>query len=575
MKSKTSFFNPTVLRKDILRYSPLWVLYTLGLLLFLFGISEGSRPMIGRDTINFLKAMAWINLFYGGACGVFLLMDLFNGRLCNALHAFPMRREGWLTTHILSGLLFSLLPNLLFTLISSLMLWEYAYLSLIWLAVASLQYLFFFGTAVLAAVCAGNLLGTAAIYGITHFVTIFLYVVLQLLYQPLLHGIRIDLEQLERFFPLGQLDNFNYANIRVYFSNKDYLVLEGMDGQGLLYAGICAGAGVLFFALAYLVYRRRDLESAGDFISLKPIAPVFLLICTVGAGAFLYAFSDLVGNASYLFLAVGMLVGYFAGSMLLNRTLKVFGKRSLLTLLVILALFGTSLLLTKLDPLGIVSYIPKAESVEKAYLIGADKGYTTYDTSLTYRQTKLESTYEITDPSELAALQDYHRQLIDYRPDDDSKILCAVNVHYQLKSGRTVTRHYQVERESALGETAGTYFSDMRYIFDVNDTKTLYNAFDSVGINVYTEDGYKDIKLVEEQEIAGLLDAIAKDCENGTMAQNWAYHQENGKGVDYDLEFLYKTTDKKDDHTRGYRHVQIYYDSTNTIAYLNEILETE
>ena len=35
MKSRTSFFNFTVLRKDITRYAPVWGLYAIGLLLFL------------------------------------------------------------------------------------------------------------------------------------------------------------------------------------------------------------------------------------------------------------------------------------------------------------------------------------------------------------------------------------------------------------------------------------------------------------------------------------------------------------------------------------------------------------
>ncbi len=576
MKSKTSFFNAAALRKDILRYSPLWVLYTLFLLLTLFAMGENSRVDIAVTTVDCMKIMAWGNLIYGGICGVFLFMDLFNGRLCNALHAFPIRREGWLTTHILSGLLFSLVPNLLVTCIGALLLWEYAYAAFIWLAVSTLQYLFFFGTAVLAAVCAGNLLGTVAIYGIIHFITVFLYVVAQLLYQPLLHGIQLDTDRIYRFFPLNQLDGFNYANLKVLYEGvKPAVQFNGLDGEAWCYVGICAAVGLLCMTLACVVYRRRNLETAGDFISLKPLSPLFLLICTVGAGAFLYAFSDLVGNASYLFLVLGMLVGYFAASMLLNRTLKVFGKKSLLALAIVAAVFGSSLLLTKLDPLGIVSYIPKAETVEKACIIGADKMYLNYDGSMSYQHTRQESVYDITDPAELEVLQDYHRELIDYRPGDNSKVMCQVHIHYQLKSGRTVTRYYQVERDSSLGQRAGAYFSDMRYVFGVNDTKALYDAFQSAYISCYTEEGHKEAKLIEQMEITGLLDAIAKDCAAGKMAQNWAFHQENYKGSSYDVEFYYKAKPNAEgNYNSNYFHLQIYSDSANTIAYLNKMLET-
>ena len=52
MKSRTSFFNPTAFRKDILRYSPVWALYTIFLLLVLFGEGEYARATIARDIMD-------------------------------------------------------------------------------------------------------------------------------------------------------------------------------------------------------------------------------------------------------------------------------------------------------------------------------------------------------------------------------------------------------------------------------------------------------------------------------------------------------------------------------------------
>jgi len=573
MKSRTSFFNKTVLRKDILRYSPIWALYTIFLLLALFGMADFSRATVARDVVDILKAMAWINLFYGGICGVFLFMDLFNGRLCNALHAFPMRREGWLTTHILAGVLFSLVPNLLVTGIGALMLWEYSYMALIWLAVSTLQYLFFFGTAVLAATCAGNLLGTAAIYGITHFVTVFIYAVVQLLYQPLLYGVRLNSKAFYRFFPLDQLDGFDYADLKVLYENvKPQIQFNGLEGEAWLYVGICAAVGVLALFLACLVYRRRNLETAGDFISLKPLSPLFLLVCTIGAGAFLYMFSDLVGNKTYLFLALGMVIGYFVGKMLLERTLKVFGKKSLLTLGAILLVFGGSLGLTWMDPLGITHYVPKAESIEVAYLYGADKGYYYLaDSMFSYISGEKEGGYEISDAKEIAELQDFHRQLIRYRPSENDGVLCDVRIRYTLENGSTITRYYEVGRDTRLGWQAGKYFSDMRYIFEVNDISVLYDAFEAVVINIYENGKSMDFKLTDREDIAGLLIAIAEDCEAGTMAQNWAFHDETGKEVDYNLEFYVKDTvfDEGNWNTSRF-HLKIYTDSINTTAYMKD-----
>lgn len=573
MKLKTSWFNKTAFKKDILRYSPIWALHTIFLLLVLFGMADYSRDSLARNIVDFLKPMALINLIYGGVCGVFLFMDLFNNRLCNALHAFPMRREGWLTTHILSGVLFSLVPNLLASGIGALMLWEYAYLAPVWLAISTMQFLFFFGTAVLAATCAGNLLGTAAIYGITHFITMFVYAVAQLLYQPLLHGVRLNGDVFLRFFPLNEMDGFDYVKLEYYHDELDRQVeFRGFEGEAWLYVGICAGVGLLCLFLACLVYRRRNLEAAGDFISLKPLAPLFLLVCTTGAGAFLFAFSDLVGNKTYLFLVIGMVIGYFAGKMFLNRTLKVFGKKSLLGLAVLVAVFGGSLLVTWLDPMGITTYVPKAENVETAYIHGADKSYyfVMEQSLFSYYGAVDDGGYEITDSHELANLQDFHRQLTRYRPSEGDGVLCDVRIHYKLKNGRTVTRYYEVGRYSAMGQRALEYFSDMRYIFEVNDTELLYDAFDAVVVDIYESKYNINFKLTDQQEIAGLLDAIAKDCEAGKMAQNWAFHDETGKTRDYNLEFSMSVPGV---HKLGWDtnhfYLQIYADSTNTIAYMN------
>ena len=569
MKSRTSFFNAAALRKDILRYSPIWALYTIFLLLVLFSEADYSREGIASDMTDFMASMAWVNLIYGGVCAAFLFMDLFNNRLCNALHAFPIRREGWLITHLLSGFLFSLVPNLLITGIGALMLWEYAYLAPIWLAISTMQFLFFFGTAVLAATCAGNLLGTVAVYGITHFITVLVYAVAQLLYQPLLYGVRMDANQFYRFFPLDQLDGFDYVKLETFYTDgSQWVEFKGMEGGAWLYVGICAAVGILAMLLACRVYRRRNLEAAGDFISLKPLAPLFILVCTIGAGAFLYMFSGLFGNQTYLFLGFGMIIGYFAGKMLLNRTIKVFGKKSLMALGVLVVVVGSSLFLTYLDPLGVTTYIPQTENIKAVYFCGADKSGYYYD--FTYRPIT-EQGREITDKAEIANIQDFHEQLTNYRPSKKDGVLCDVHIEYKLKNGMTVNRYYEVGRDTDLGRRAGEYFSDMRYIFEVDDISVLYEMYDSVSLDIYEQEKNAHFTLTDPQEIAGLLDAIAADCEAKTMSQNWAFHKETDKYESYNVEFYVKEELREQTGISRYFHLQVYPESVNTINYMREM----
>ena len=495
MKSKTSLINKTALKKDITRYAPIWGVYTIFLLLTLFGMAEYDQVIIADDALISLQAMAWINAIYAGICAAFLFMDLYNGRLCNALHAFPLRRESWLATHILSGIMFSFVPNLLAALLGSVILWEYAYIAPIWLAVVTLQYLFFFGSAVLCAVCAGNLVGMGCLYGIFHLIVVLIGGIAELFYQPLLYGVELGIDSFTRFIPLAQMNGFRYAQFEVVYDTIErYGIFHGFVGESWLYLGLCAAAGVVCILLALPVYRKRQLEAAGDLLSLRKLSGLFLLICTVGAGSILYLFSSAFGTESYVFLAVGAVVGYFAGRMLLNRSVKVFTKRALLGFGMIVAIAAGSMLLTWLDPLGVTRYVPALDKIESAAVIGADKGHYFYPTNssmLSYTDADNHAIrFKIMDEKELTQLQDFHRQLIQYRPDSNIEYRpsAKVTVSYTLKSGRIVSRHYQVEPDSEVGKLAGKYYNDIRYIFGVNDSLILYDLFESVTFEDHTED---------------------------------------------------------------------------------------
>ena len=175
MKSRTSFFNFTAFRKNVTRFAPVWALYTVFLLLILFGISDQETGYMARDVLMITRLAGVGNLLYAGIVTMCLFGDLYKGRLCNALHAFPMRREGWLLTNIATGILFSLIPNLIVSGITFFRLGQYTFYIWNLFVVATLQYIFFFGTAVLSALCAGNKLGMVAVYGIIHFVVVLIY----------------------------------------------------------------------------------------------------------------------------------------------------------------------------------------------------------------------------------------------------------------------------------------------------------------------------------------------------------------------------------------------------------------
>ncbi len=574
MKSRISFFNKAIFRKNITRFFPVWGLYTIFLLLVFSTFADAGYP--GRTARNLADSMGplvWVNLLYAFLCAALLLGDLFQGRMCNALHALPLRRETWLGTHVITGLLFSLVPNALITVIAAALTTEYAFIALLWLAIMTLQFLFFFGTAVFAALCAGSRLGMAAVYGIFHLITMLVYALAELIYQPLLYGISFDSVSFYRFFPLAQLQNSDYVRL-LYLPTSMEIVFQGIQPKLWIYAGLCAGVGVLFVGLAMLVYRRRQLESAGDLLSLRPLRPVFLVLYTLGMGAVFFLASELfIGEPVYLFLAVGLVVGFFTGQMLLNRSVRVFRKKILLQFAVFTAVFGLSLGLTKMDPLGITTKVPDTEEVLWAAVYSSDYDYV-------YRDDSQYAKIQITDPQEIEQLRQFHSRLTT-DPLETNDRTQKVTILYMRKDGSRLVRHYQVPVDSLLGQQAKTYFSDMRYIFQTNHPQLLQKHIQSVYINCYewelTEkwdlkpdvNGIAEIKLTDPEQIAGLLDAIQADCAAGNMAQYWGYHQEEAQL--FTMEFsIDEGQNWEDGYPDQYIGLQVFESAENTVAYLQD-----
>lgn len=116
MKSKTSFFNKTVFKKNLTRFAPVMAVYTLCLILGMMMLYQNNEEM-GRTfwfasrIAGNLQLMGLVNLLFAPLCAMLLFGDLYNSRMCNALHAMPMRRETLFLTNVVSGLLFSMIPT--------------------------------------------------------------------------------------------------------------------------------------------------------------------------------------------------------------------------------------------------------------------------------------------------------------------------------------------------------------------------------------------------------------------------------------------------------------------------------
>ena len=443
MKLRTSFFDKATFQKDITRFMPLWALYTVFLLLTMLttvtGVSYYSHP--ARALNNSLNGLSVFNFLYGILSAQLLFGELFNSRLCNALHAMPVTRKARFGSHIFAGILFAWIPNLLTCVLMLPSLGHLWYTAFLWLAVCSLQYLFFFGVAVFSAMCTGSRFAMVLVYGIVNFLSPVIYWFVGTVYLPMMPGVELDGTILNLFCPLVQmLDESDYFILTVMepgkYMDSAHVVFEGL-GESWPYLFIVAGVGVAALIGALVMYRRRKMESAGDFIAVKWIAPIFLTLYTLCAGAFLTIFGSIFGSDGYLFfLCLGLVIGVFTGKMLIERTIRVFRKKNFLLAGIFVVALLVSLIPVQGDWFGIVSYVPEAEDVEYVEV-----------------HSRSISRDDFSDPEEIALVCQIHNDAIaNLEHNDDSPCSGAhyyFYVSYHLKNGRTVTRYYDICQYSA------------------------------------------------------------------------------------------------------------------------------
>lgn len=552
MKSRISSFN-TALRKNITRFAPCWGLYTIGLVMILLLMTQNSDYWLANNLAEWIFIMPIINLGYALLTAQLLFGDLFQSRMCNALHAMPLRREGWFAANVTAGLLFSLIPTLITSLIalpicaagSVINGWQ---IPLYWLLGGSLSYICFFGIAVLCIQLTGNRFAMAVVYGILNFGAVILYWLVDTLYTPMVYGVRTWAEPFLKLTPVVHLAEEEYLEVTRHYVNdivthSDFTV-SPVWGRLFVWAGV----GLLLMGLALLLYRKRNLECAADFMAFRKMEPIFLLVYTLIVGTcFQFFASNIIGGIDGIaYLFVGLVVGWFTGRMLLKRTIRVFQWKAIGGCALVMVLLGISLAMTALDVFGIASWMPDSGEVKAAYVsMGYSGGeYIPSDAAKLTSPEDIEKVLRVhelaLEPQEEPYLEPILVETVDGEPFYEYReTFFSFTLIYELENGRTVYRYYDGYANTELGEILTPWFSSIEVVLGVSEEE-LDEIADSV-VETYM-DGIEN-PLTKEQ-IRGLLDAIAADCRAGHMAQRWSFHTAECGEQHFTVDFSYTTNDR-------------------------------
>ena len=592
MKSRISFFNGPAFRKNLSRFAPAWLLYTVCLLLGLLMLSgDGVEYWLSYNIAMGISFMGMVNCAYGALAAMLLFGDLTNTKLCNGLHALPLRRETWFVTNALSGLFFSLIPTAIMT-VPAVILQTFSavengwQIPLYWLLGTNLEYLFFFGLAVFCMMLSGSRVGAAVIYAIVNFAAILAYYVADIVYVPHLPGVVAQMEPFLTYCPVAMMVNLSFVQTRqirdFHGNNSDGSENFLLRGEFTLseewwYLGICAAIGAALLLLALFAYKKRKLECAGDMMATKKLEPVFLTLFALVAGSLcqlLYvAFLGYDSYGSTVFLWGGLVIGWFAGLMLLRKSSRVFNLKSFLGLLLLAAALGVSLLLNSMDVFGITRWVPQAEDVKAVNL------RLSYMFSVTLKEEEdiedLIRLHELAADARLGGELRAVNTAVELEDGDGT----LIGIEYEMKDGSTAAREYYILIDSEAGDIARKFFSRTGPVFSQGyysnwEIKDSFTDEDLLGLlDTPTEISISGVEVPQEQltreNAKKLLEAIIADSEAGNLVQHSAFHPVPVYQNE-DLDVYYWSYSVHIEFPGGEVQLDIYSDSEHTLAWLEE-----
>lgn len=500
MTSKISCFDRAVFRRALKKTAPVWILYTLYELLLplrLFSFCRGvssctddflvqiEKTILGYARIN----ASLLPFLLGGLLAWVLFFWLFRAGTAYFYAALPVRRETLFLTNYLTGLLLCAAPALL----SSLLLWAVGagfgaavFVPAMQVFTATmLGFLLFFSFAVLVCCVVGQMAAMPIVYVILNFTFFVLETIVRHLLFTFVYGMPYSQSSTMQSFALHATPVLGLlqGGFRV---QTDWLERDGMYYmeyaprlEGWSYLGMLAVLGLVFALCAFLLLKHREMERSGDVIAVGWLRPVALYVFTIGCALVLGALmaelfsSNTSDNFWYvlLFSCAGAFVGYFAGKMLLQKTLHVFRSGWLglgACCLALLLAFGAA----EFDLFGYSRYLPERSAVQAAGLTHYQSNglYTTQDDAFIQDVLNLH-TAAVSEKSK----QEHRRHAYQLGTDYTEQFY----ITYRMTDGTLTERYYSIVYSDADLEDPDSLISRFSALYNSPGSVLIRTGFDT------------------------------------------------------------------------------------------------
>lgn len=554
MKSKTSCFNRTIFWKNVTTFWPMWVLYLLYLLgtmpLFVWSqakadnisnMAQNAQEIANRsyyivETVLDIQLFPFPVFVFAMAAGLLVFSYLYVPRNANMIHALPVDRRELFVTNYLSGLSFLIVPQLLSFVLTLLVSLASGITHIQYLMTGLLlsvgEAFFAYSLAVLVAMFTGQMIAMPVFFFVINYLYVGCLYLVDMVVTILNYGISDFWNPGASCIlsPLYYLNNNVRARL-VYGTGAKAGVIEAIGISGIWLVGIYTAVAVVFVVLAYQIYKRRQIETAGDWLSIRVLKPVFrwgvaacggILLSLFFVEAFIAYAIGIDGNLinAYPWVAGGIIVFgficFFAAEMLLDKRFRVFTKKRLAEWGCFCAAAVLILTLFELDVFGIERRVPAKEDIETAFV---------------YMDYPVEVAEE-----DLEDLRKLHAEIVANKKANlenmkNKEGYYYTTIRYYLKDGGKLERRYALpvtEEYLSDAESPAARFLEWERRAE-NLKKQLFgpgyetNVYQAGSIDRYGEDGTYDAYAMDEEEMTQLLEAVSRDIEAGNLGKYYAY----------------------------------------------------
>lgn len=571
MQSKTSFFNKTLYVKNLKRFWPLWALSTLVLCIGPISTMISSRSLLVYGYTRVEPQTALVNITTHFVPVYALIMScltamcvwnyLFNRRSAYSIHALPCTRNELFVTNFISGLSLTLIPGIIAGILEVCAITNAygfsVYGTVALFGIGIVETIYFFSFATLIAMVVGHIVALPGVYFLFNFIFVLIESEFNYIIRGYCPGVcEFNQETLGILTPaiwLFENDHNEYiGDVRITTIDNIPKVLS------LLVVSLA------ILALSMFIYNKKEIERAGQAISVKVLNPIILSIVTVvgtiGGGAiFTYIFESDDAEKLFnimpleiLFMAISAFVTFFLGLVISKGTVKVFNAKNFKIFGCVLAGVVAINLFTYLDVFKLTTRVPDAIDVASVTINAEYNGQYSFESE--------EQIEKITDLHKAMASEARNRNRYyqgfsasSYAYDDDyvqrdysDTISSYLTITYYLKNGRSFTRQYsgyrlnvdEVNTPDSIEYKFNRMITSKEMIMaslHINDSNY---ALREIYVNTYSN---KDLGVVDRVNYSKIVNALLDDAEEGNLSMyHWA--QDNDYYVDITASFYINAT---------------------------------